>query len=174
MEASDVRIVQGTMNQEKIGYTRCEDCGGTGTMPDEASCTTCEGTGLVVVFKEPTVPGMRPVESSKRRQFPRHYTDLPIRLRNQRGQDFAGRCIVIAEGGFGAVLPDPIPAGSMVTVQVSIPTHATALKAQAIVHSQKGLRHGFGFVSLADAERAALKQFCDGLMIQSDDGRVDS
>jgi PilZ domain len=164
------------MNQEKIGYTRCEDCGGTGTKPDEMPCTTCEGTGLVVVCKEPLVLGMRPVESSKRRrQFPRHYTDLPIQLRNQQGQDFAGRCIVIAEGGFGAVLPDPIPAGSMVTVQVSIPTHATALKAQAIVHSQKGLRHGFGFVSLGDSERVALRRFCDGLMIQSDDERrVDS
>lgn len=162
------------MNDEKIGYTPCVDCGGTGTQPDETSCTTCEGTGLVAVFKEPTVLGTPPVETSTRRQFPRHHTDLPIRLLNERGQDFVGRCVVLAEGGFGAVLPNPIPAGSEVTAQVCIPTHPTDLTVQAVVRNQKGLRHGFRFVSLGDAERAAIRQFCRGLMVQSDDGRVDS
>lgn len=162
------------MNEEKIGYTRCQDCGGTGTKPDETSCPTCEGTGLVVVFKAPTVLGTPPVESSKRRQFPRHHTDLPIRLRDQRGQDFVGRCVVIAEGGFGAVVPEPIPAGSEVTVQVSIPTHTAVLKAQAVVRNQKGLRHGFEFAFLADSERAAIRHFCSELMLQSDNGRIDS
>jgi len=162
------------MNQEKIGYTRCEDCRGTGTKPDETSCTTCDSTGLVAVFKEPPVLGTLRVESSKRRQFPRHHADLPIRLCNQHGQGFPGRCVVIAEGGFGAILPQPIPAGSAVTVQVSIPTHATVLKAQAIVRNQKGLRHGFRFVSLADSDRVAIRRFCEGLMVQSDDGCVDS
>ena len=162
------------MNQEQIGYTRCEDCRGTGIKPDETPCMTCEGTGLVVVLKESTVPGTPPVETSKRRQFPRHHTDLPIRLRNQRGQNFVGRCVVIAEGGFGAILPDPIPAGSEVIVEVSIPAHVTVLKARAVVRNQKGLRHGLGFVSLTDSERVAIRQFCKGLMIQSDDGGVDS
>lgn len=168
-----VRLGDTIMNQEKIGYTRCEDCGGTGTQGDETPCPTCEGTGLVVVFREPTVPDTPSVESSGRRQFPRHHTDLPIRLLNDKGQDFVGRCVVIAEGGFGAVLPDAIPAGSEVTVDISIPD-ATALKAHAVVRSQKGLRHGFRFLSLEDSERVAIKEFCSGLMIQSDDGRVDS
>jgi len=162
------------MNQEKIGYTPCEDCSGTGTQPDETSCTTCEGTGLVVVFKGPAVPGTPPVDSSQRRHLPRHHTDLPIRLLNEEGQDFVGRCVVIAEGGFGAVLPNPIPAGSEVTAQIPIPTHPTDLTVQAIVRNQKGLRHGFRFASLTDAERAVIKQFCTGLTVQSDDGRVDS
>ena len=162
------------MNRHRIGYTPCQDCGGTGAKPDEMPCTTCEGTGLVVVFDEPTVAHTPPVESSKRRQFPRHHTDLLIKVRNQQGENLVGRCVVIAEGGLGAILPHPIPKGSEVTVQVSIPTHATVLEAQAIVRSQYGLRHGFRFVFLADAERLAIRQFCNQLMVQSDDGRVDS
>jgi len=163
------------MHQEQIGYTPCQDCGGTGARPDETSCTTCEGTGLVAVFKETTAPGSSPVESPfKRRQYPRHHTDLPIRLLSDKGQDFVGRCVVIAEGGFGAVIPHAIPAGSEVTAQIPIPTHPTDLTAQAIVRSQKGLRHGFQFASLKGAQRAAIAQFCTGLMVQSDDGRVDS
>jgi len=163
------------MIEEKLGYTLCEGCHGRGIEPDETFCPTCNGTGVVAVFKEPPVVGTPPVESPfKRRRFPRYYTDLPLKLRNQQGQNFIGRCVEIAEGGFGAVLPYGIPAGSQVAAQVSIATHTTVLTPKAIVRNQKGLRHGFEFVSLADSERAAIRQFCSGLMIQSDDGRVAS
>jgi hypothetical protein len=129
---------------------------------------------LVAVFKQPTLPCTSPSGSSKRRRFPRYYTDLPIRLRDQQEQEFAGRCVVIAEGGLAAILPQPITAGSVVTLQLSIPHHSTVLEAWAIVRNQVGLRHGFEFVSLTDLERAAIRQFCNGLMIQSEVEHVDS
>jgi hypothetical protein len=91
---------------------------------------------------------------------------LPLRLRDQQEQEFAGRCVVIAEGGLAAILPEPIPAGSAVTLQLSIPTHPAVLEAGAVVRNQLGLRHGFEFASLTDSERLAIRQFCAGLMIQ--------
>ena len=163
------------MTEEKLGYTLCDSCRGRGIGADETLCPICNGTGVVAVFREPPAVGTPPVESPfKRRRFPRYYTDLPLRLRNQQGQNFIGRCVEIAEGGFGAVLPYGIPAGTEVAAQVAIPTHTAVLAPKAIVRNQKGLRHGFGFLSLADAERVAIRQFCSGLMIQSDDGHAAS
>jgi hypothetical protein len=162
------------MDPQVIGRTPCDGCRGTGKNDDDSACPVCEGTGLVAALRQPPALGTAPSGTSKRRQFPRYYTDLPLRLRDQREQESEGRCVVIAEGGLGAILPQPIPAGSVVAVQLSIPTHPTALEAWAVVRHQLGLRHGLEFVSLTDSQRAAVKQFCNGLMIQSDDGRVDS
>ena len=162
------------MNPQLIGRTVCGGCRGTGKTDDEMACPVCEGTGLVAVFKQPPVPGTPPVGWSKRRRFPRYYTDLPLTLRDQQEQEFAGRCVVIAEAGLAAILPEPIPAGSVVTLQLPIPTHPAALEVWAIVRNQLGLRHGFEFVSLTDSDRVAIRQFCTGLMIQSEVERVDS
>jgi len=153
------------MNQEGIGcigYTRCEGCRGTGKKPDETSCTNCWGTGLVAVFREPTVISTPPVQSSRRRRFPRYDTDLPIRLRNKEEEELAGRCVVIGEGGVAAILAEPVPLGSMVILQLAIPTHPTVLEVYALVRNRSGLRHGFEFLSLADSEREAIRQLCNG------------
>jgi len=171
---NDRSLFRTIMSQETIGYTTCQACGGTGKNPDETACTNCGGTGWIVVFKKSTVVATPPVQSSGRRRFPRYYTDLGITLRNQQEQKFSGRCVVIAESGLGAILPHPFPAGTVVTLQVSIPNYESALNAQAVVRNQEGLRHGFEFVSLADSERAAIRQFCGGLMLQSDDERKKS
>lgn len=164
------------MDPEPIGRTPCETCRGTGTSVDGTACPACHGTGLMKVFKPPTVPGAPAAapagSSTRRRRFPRYYADLPIGLRDQQEREFAGRCVVIAEGGLAAVLPEPIRAGSVVTLQLSIPTHPTVLEVLAVVRNQLGLRHGFEFVSLTDSERAAMRQFCSGLMVQSEVERV--
>ena len=160
------------MNQERsgpIGYTPCEACRGTGKKADETSCMNCWGTGLVAVFKQPTTVSAPPVQ--KRRRFPRYYTDLPVRLRDQQSQEFAGRCVVIGEGGLAAILSELVPPCSMVTLRLSIPAHPTALEPHASVRSQLGLRHGFEFLSLTNSERVAIRQFCNGLRTQSDDRR---
>ena len=163
------------MNEPQIiGRTPCEECRGTGKSRDESACPVCAGTGLVAAFKQPTAVDTAPSGFPRRRRFPRFHTDLPIRLRDQREQEFTGRCAVIAEGGLAAVLPEPIPSGSVVTLQLSFPTYPTILETWAIVRNQIGLRHGFEFVSLTDPERVAIRQFCNGLTVQSDDGYVGS
>jgi len=158
------------VNENRIGYTRCEDCRGTGKKDDETSCVNCGGTGWVAVFTEPTVRSTQPVPSSDRRRFTRYYTDLRVELLDQEEQAFAGRCTIVAEGGLGAILPQAFPTGSVVRLQLSIPTHAAALTVRAVVRNQKGLRHGFEFLSLTDSERVAIKKFCNRLMPQADYG----
>lgn len=159
---------------EPIGRTRCGRCGGTGRTQEETLCPTCGGTGLVEVFSEPVVPSAVSCGPSKQRRFTRYYTDLPLTLRDQQGRELAGRCVVIGEGGLAAVLeltavlPDLIPVGTAVTLRLPIPTHPTVLEVCAVVRNQMGLRHGFEFVSAADSERAAIRQFCAGLMVQSE------
>jgi PilZ domain len=152
---------------EYIGDTQCEQCGGTGKKPEGESCPICWGTGLLPVFKQHTV-STPPVQPSERRRFPRYYTDLPIRLRNQQEEELAGRCIVISEAGVAAVLPKPISTGSVVTLELPIPTlHPAVLKTLVLVRNQVTLRHGCEFLALKDSEREAIRQFCGGLVTQS-------
>lgn len=162
------------MNSESIVRTRCEACSGTGTSQDETLCPACQGTGLVAVSRQPTVPGTPPTvptpSSTRRRRFSRYYTDLPLTLRDQQEREVAGHCVVIAEGGLAAVLP----VGSVVTLRLHIPTHSTTLEVLAVLRNQLGLRHGFQFLSLTDAQREAVKRFCNGLMLQSEIELVDS
>lgn len=157
------------MDPEAIGRTRCEQCAGTGKADDATACPVCEGTGLVPAFKQPPVFDTPPAGQSRRRRFARYYTDLPLILRDQQEREFAGRCVVIAEDGLAAVLPEPIAAGAVVTLELPIPTHPTVLQVWAAVRSQVGLRHGFEFVSLTEPERAAIRTFCSGLMIRSEE-----
>ena len=162
------------MSQEIIGYTKCDVCRGTGTNPDQTACTNCRGTGWTEVFRESTVVSAPPVQPSGRRRCPGYYSDLPVSVCSQQGQRFSGRCVVLAGGGVGAILPHSFPPGALITLQLSIPDSKTVLTTQAIVRNQEGLRHGFEFVSLNDSERAVIRQLCDGLMVQSDDGRKNS
>ncbi len=150
---------------EYLGETQCEQCGGTGKKPEGESCPRCWGTGLLPVFKQH--PASTPaVQSSERRRFPRYYTDLPVRLRNQ--QEVTGRCLIISEAGVAAILPKPVPTGSVVTLQLPIPIlHPAVLETLAVVRNQIAPRHGCEFVSLKDTEREAIRQFCNGLVAQS-------
>jgi len=154
------------MSPEPIGQTCCMDCRGTGKKDDETTCLTCQGTGLVAVFGKPTTPTQTLRTGSPRRRFSRYYTDLPIKIRDQREQELTGRCVIIAEGGLAAILPQPTSTGSVATLRLSIPTHPTVLEVRVVVRDQIGLRHGFEFVSLTDSERMAIRQFCAGLMVQ--------
>ncbi len=149
------------MTSEPIGHTPCTECRGIGKNDDETTCQTCQGAGLVAVF------GTQSGASPKRR-FSRYYTDLPITIRDQREREIAGRCVVIAEGGLAAILPESVPVGSVVKLQLHLPTCPTALSPWAIVRNELRLHHGFEFVSLTDLERAAVRRFCSSLEIQWD------
>ena len=121
---------------------------------------------MLPIFKEPTL-GRQEVPSVERRRFLRYVTDLPVKLRNQQEEEFAGRCVVIAEGGVAAILRKQIPTGSMVTLQLPIPTlHPPMLETLVMVRNQVALRHGCEFVSLKASERAAILQFCGGLTVE--------
>ena len=117
---------------------------------------------------QPPNSGAPPHVWPKQRRFPRYRADLPLRVRNQQERDLDGCCIGISEGGLGGILPEPIPVGSVVQLRLSLPTHPTALEVRAVVrHQLDDLRHGFEFVSLTEAERLSIRQFCNELAIQS-------
>jgi len=141
---------------------------GTGKAEDDLPRAACKATGLVPVFKQPTIPSAPPAGPSKQRRFPRYYTDLPITIRDQEERESVGRCVIIAEGGLAAIFSDLIPAGSVVTVRLSIPNHPATLELMAVVRNQIGLRHGLEFVPLTDLERIAIRRFCAGLVVQSE------
>jgi len=113
----------------------------------------------MVAVGEADYPENQEKRTTGQRRFPRYLTDLAITV-TLRESDFEGYCNQIAEGGLGALLPQPVPVGSVVWLQFVVAPHATELHVQAVVRYQTGFRHGLEFTSLAEAERVAIRQFC--------------
>jgi len=84
---------------------------------------------------------------------------LPITV-TLRDRSLEAYCNEIAEGGLSAVLPEEVPVGSLVWLQLIVPPHATELRIQAVVRYRVGSQHGLEFVSLNEGERVAVRQFC--------------
>jgi hypothetical protein len=98
--------------------------------------------------------------SAGRRRFLRCRTNLLLRIRNLHNRDVEGSCLVLGEGGLGGVLPEAIPVGSVVELQLALPTHPLLLETWAVVRSQLQVNHGFEFLSLKDDERLSVRAFC--------------
>jgi PilZ domain len=102
------------------------------------------------------------VSTTGQRRFERYLTNLPITV--SLGQrDIEGYCNQIAEGGVGALLQEPVPEGSLVSMQFVVPTHPTKLHLQGVVRYEFGFQHGLEFASLKEEERLAIRQFCTQL-----------
>jgi len=93
------------------------------------------------------------------RRHRRYLTDLPLTVRLS-GRDLEGYCNQVAEGGLGTLLAKPIPSGSVVLLRFAVPGHETELHVKAVVRYQMGFQHGLEFLSLTEAERAAIRLFC--------------
>jgi len=117
--------------------------------------------------------GDRSARVKRRRRFIRYRTELPLCVQDPLERDFDGRCDVISEGGLGGTVLFPLPLGSVVHLRFAIPTSPTRFDVLAIVRDQRDFEHGFEFVSLTDAERVAIRQFCNGLRADSETGQVD-
>ena len=143
------------------GYTSCEDCRRRGTKDDGAPCPSCEGTGTVAV-REPRDPANPEEWTTGKRRFRRYLTNLPLTV-GLGERDLEGYCNQIAEGGLGAFLPEPIPAGSVVVLHFAVPSPPAELHVQAVVRYQIGFQHGLEFASLDEGERLSIRRFCDEL-----------
>ena len=97
------------------------------------------------------------------RRFPRYRTNLPVRVRDRQQRAHVGHCFVFAEAGLGATLPEPISVGSIVHLLFAVPGQSTPLKVLALVRNQIDRGHGFEFLSLTDADRQSIKEFCNQL-----------
>ena len=124
-----------------------------------------------------SAPPTNPVASpnrSDRRRFVRYRTDLPLRIRDHLLRNLDARCSIIAVGGLGAVVREPLLVDSLGLLQFAIPTQPDPLRVWAFVRHQQELQHGFEFVMLTDAERLSIRQFCNELAIQAPIKPVDS
>ena len=149
-----------------MGSTSCESCRGRGKTDDDTTCPSCGGTGLV-----PVKPIKQKVE---RRRTPRYRTTLPVAIRNRENGDLEGQSTAISEGGISVTLPGPVPVGSVVLLQFSLPTHPTQFRLWAVVRHLIGLHHGLEFVSLTEGERLSLRQFCNELALELSAGERNS
>ncbi len=87
---------------------------------------------------------------------------LPITVTADE-RDLKGYCNQIAEGGIGAVLPEEVPVGSVVSLRFALPHQSTELHVQAVVSYRLGFQHGVALTSLNESERLAIRQFCNEL-----------
>lgn len=145
-----------------LGYAGCVDCHGRGKDENGALCPRCKGAGIVAVYAyEPGDPE-NPEVVPARRRFRRHLTELPITI-TLADRTLEGCCNQIAEGGMGALLPEPVQAGSRLMLHFTVPTRPTEMQLWAVVRYQMGLQHGMEFVSSTEADRTSIRQFCSEL-----------
>ncbi|MFZ3209946.1 MAG: EAL domain-containing protein [Terriglobales bacterium] len=128
----------------------------------EHNCDEVQG----YYFSRPLAAGDFAEKVRRQRRFPRHRTDLQLRVRDPLERDLEGRCGIISEGGLAVSLPEPLPVGIVVSLQFTVSTHPTPLYAMAVVRTQLGLQHGLEFVSLTEAEQVSIRQFCNELATQ--------
>ena len=131
-------------------YFWCPDCRGSGKKSPDAPCARCKGTRRVEMW------------TTGRRRFQRYPASLPVAF-TIREHRITGKCNQIAEGGLGAYLRRVIPVGSVVSLQFAVPAPGTELRVQGVVRYKAGRQYGVEFLSLSEAERLAIRQFCSNL-----------
>jgi hypothetical protein len=97
-----------------------------------------------------------------KRRYARYRHDAPVRAHVFASEatffSIRGRCCELGEGGAGVTLNDQIPAGEVVSLELT-PT----LRVYAAVRYMRGFYHGFEFVMLRDRQREAVRQLCTSL-----------
>jgi hypothetical protein len=97
------------------------------------------------------------------RRFSRYRFDVRIQasvFRDGATTTLWGRTSELAQDGLGATLSGELQIGEVVSLEfpISLPPHV--MKVRAIVRYSEGLRCGFEFLVVTDAQRVALRQVC--------------
>ena len=93
------------------------------------------------------------------RRFKRYGVDKRIRILLGEREDVAldGRCNVLSEGGFGAVIAGQLPQREIVTVEFALDQlEGEAFRMLAQVRDCQGFHHGFEFVAPSFEQKMAL------------------
>ena len=69
----------------------------------------------------------------------------------------------MGEDGVGGTLTGELAVGEVVSMELSLPLAAYPLKVRALVRYRIGLRHGFEFLAMSDAQRDVLRRVCEML-----------
>jgi hypothetical protein len=100
------------------------------------------------------------------RRFPRYQFDAKIKahaFRDGETLDVWGRSTELGLDGIGGTLTGELEPGDVVTIELPLPLSPYPLKLRAIVRYRQGLRHGFEFLAISQADRDALARVCEML-----------
>lgn len=100
------------------------------------------------------------------RRFPRFALDVRLQVRMFQDGDFQtcwGRSTELGQDGIGATLTGNLQTGEIVTLEIPLPLSTYPIKVRAIVRYQQGLKYGFEFLTLNEAQRENLRRVCEYL-----------
>lgn len=103
------------------------------------------------------------VHPASTRRVARYRTEFAVIARVLVADEYvtvAGRCFEIGEMGLGAVIARELPAGEMVSLELSLPQLHQAEPLRAVVRHRMGFLHGFEFVGLVPEQRERIRAYC--------------
>ncbi|HEV8048174.1 MAG TPA: PilZ domain-containing protein [Terriglobales bacterium] len=115
--------------------------------------------------REGFISDSRPTKPGARR-FPRYPVDMRMAVEIFRAGEtisYWGRSNELGEDGVGGTLTGELAVGEVVSMELSLPLAAYPLKVRALVRYRIGLRHGFEFLAMSDAQRDVLRRVCEML-----------
>jgi hypothetical protein len=107
----------------------------------------------------------QPAAQAQRRQrrFPRYRFDVRIQVsvfREGLTTEYWGRTNELGQDGIGATLSGELKSGEVVSLDFPIPLSPHIIKLRAVVRYCEGLRYGFEFLVVTDAQRQLMHQVC--------------
>ena len=100
------------------------------------------------------------------RRFPRFAIDARIKVRMFQAGEFRscwGRSTELGQDGIGATLTGELETGEIVSLDIPLPLSTYPLRVRAIVRYRQGLRYGFEFLTLSEAQRETIRRVCQML-----------
>lgn len=100
------------------------------------------------------------------RRFPRFAIDVRLQVKMFQEGEFRtcwGRSTEIGQDGIGATLTGKLETGEIVTLEIPLPLTPYPIKVRAIVRYCQGLRYGFEFLTLNEAQRDTVQRVCQYL-----------
>jgi PilZ domain len=100
------------------------------------------------------------------RRFPRFAIDVRLQVKMFQDGEFRtcwGRSTELGQDGIGATLTGSLETGEIVTLEIPLPLTPYPIKVRAIVRYRQGLRYGFEFLTLNDAQRDTVRRVCEYL-----------
>ncbi|HET6181888.1 MAG TPA: PilZ domain-containing protein [Candidatus Sulfotelmatobacter sp.] len=100
------------------------------------------------------------------RRFPRFTIDVRLQVKMFQDGEFRscwGRSTEMGQDGIGATLTGSLETGEIVTLEIPLPLSPYPVKVRAIVRYRQGLRYGFEFLTLNNAQRDTIQRVCQYL-----------
>ena len=104
------------------------------------------------------------------RRFPRFAIDVRLQVRMFQEGEFRtcwGRSTELGQDGIGATLTGNLEPGEIATLEIPLPLTPYPIKVRAIVRYRQGLRYGFEFLTLNEAQHDTLRRVCQYLATKS-------